>query len=470
MFKVCLVGRPNVGKSTLFNFLIGKKIAIVDSNPGVTRDRKEFKASLFDIDMNLIDTGGYDDISDTMNEKIWQQSKQAISSANCILFVVDGKFGISPIDKELAIFLRETNIPVIVCISKSDTSEAKKNQSLFYELGFEDIVNVSAVHGIGMADLYHYVKPYYDDFILSNTSTKDDDKPQLSITFVGKPNVGKSTIINTLLNEDRLITNDAAGTTRDSIYLDFIYNNQKIKLVDTAGLRKRSSVDTKLEKMSNSDTITSINFATVAILIISAEEGLTKQDLIIAKHIVEEGRGLIIVVNKIDLIEKPKTFLNDVKYKIEQAFFQVKKPYIIGISALKDKNINAIIDAVLELYKKWQFVINTSKLNRWLELIKKENYPPSINGRKLKVKFANQVKTRPPTINIWSNYDKEFPDSYLRYIQNEFIKSFDLWGCTVRFNIKKSENPYQDKPRKTNREKQVKQNKERRLKKKNRVL
>lgn len=469
MFKVVLIGRPNVGKSTLFNFLVGKNIAIVNPTPGVTRDRKEHKASLYDIEMSLIDTGGYDDLNNNINEKIWQQAQVAIKDANCILFILDGKYGLSPVDKELALLLRRQQKPVIVCVNKSDTKEARSNTLAFYELGFENIVHISSAHGSGMNDLYYLLQPYYN-FYQTTNENNTEETPQLSIAFIGKPNVGKSTLVNTLLQEERLITNNQAGTTRDSIYLDYFYNNTKIKLVDTAGLRRRSAVEEKLEKLANADTITAINFATVVVLIISAEEGLTKQDLTLAQHVVKEGRGLIIAVNKIDLIEKPKTFLNEIADQIEHTFYQIKKPYIIGFSALYNKNTNSILNAALELYQKWQFTINTSKLNRWLQKIVTINPPPSIKGRRLKIKFAHQSKIRPPTITIWSNYDQEFPESYLRYIQNELFKNFDLWGCTIRINIKKSTNPYENKPRLNKREKEVKNKKITRLSKKNKII
>ncbi|MCL2566600.1 MAG: ribosome biogenesis GTPase Der [Alphaproteobacteria bacterium] len=465
MFKIAIIGRPNVGKSTLFNFLSGKNIALTSDISGLSRDRKENLASLYDMKFILSDTGGYDDAADIINQKIWEQANIAIGNADVVLFILDGKAGLSPIDKYLADVLRKSHKPIILCVNKIDTRDAKQNLSLFEELGFSNICAISAAHSIGIADLYAAIKPFYDEYIRTNPLEEISEKPELMLAFVGKPNAGKSTIINNLLGENRVITSSIAGTTRDSIYLDLFYDDKKIKLVDTAGLRRKSNVDSFVERMANMDSLQAINFATVAALVISAEEGLSKQDLTLAKHIVEEGRGLIIVVNKIDLIKNKKAFLNEIALSIEDNFFQIKRPIVLGISALKDANISAIIEASLELYEKWQFKINTSALNRWLGKALERNQPPMVKSRRLKIKFASMIKSRPPTINIWANMDKEFPDSYLRYLQNELYKSFDLWGTTVRFNIQKSENPYKDKPRLNKREEKVIENRKSRLRK-----
>lgn len=462
MFKIAVVGRPNVGKSTLFNFLSGKNIALTDPTPGLTRDRKESIASLYDMNFLLVDTGGYDDLEDIINKKIWEQALVAIESADAILFMLDGRAGLSPIDSYLAEILRKISKPIILCVNKIDTREAKQNLPMFHELGLGTICPISAAHNVGIADLYEVLKPHYDKYLENHGEDDINEKPELSLAFVGKPNAGKSTIVNNLLNEERVITSNIAGTTRDSIYLDLFYEGKKIKLIDTAGLRRRSNVEEGVEKMANMDSIRTINFATVVALVISAEDGLTKQDLILAKHIVEEGRGLIIVVNKIDLIKNKKSFLNNISQTIEDNFFQIKQPYVLGISALKDFDISIIIESVLELYEKWQFKINTSALNRWLMSVVEKNQPPTVKAKRLKIKYASQIKTRPPTINIWTNLKEEFPDSYLRYLQNEFYKSFDLWGCTIRFALQKSDNPYKDKPRLNKREVQVQENRKKR--------
>ncbi|MDR2008333.1 MAG: ribosome biogenesis GTPase Der [Alphaproteobacteria bacterium] len=465
MFKIAIIGRPNVGKSTLFNFLSGKNIALTSDFSGLSRDRKENPASLYDMRFLLSDTGGYDDAEDIINQKIWEQASIAIEKADVVLFILDGKAGLSPVDNYLADVLRKSNKPIILCVNKMDTREGKQNLSLFEELGFSNICAISAAHNMGIADLYNALHPFYDEYTAKNPHVEPSEKPELMLALVGKPNAGKSTIINNLLGENRVITSDIAGTTRDSIYLDLFYEGKKIKLVDTAGLRRRSNVEGFVEKMANKDSLQAINFATVVALVISAEEGLSKQDLTLAKHVVEEGRGLIIVVNKIDLIKNKKAFLNGIAQSIEDNFFQIKHPYVLGISALKDSDINEIIEASLELYEKWQFKINTSALNRWLGKTLEKNQPPMVKSRRLKIKYASQIKSRPPTVNIWANLDKEFPDSYLRYLQNEFYKSFDLWGTTLRMNIQKSENPYKDKPRLNKREVKVIENHKERFRK-----
>lgn len=450
LLKIAIVGRPNVGKSTLFNLLNGKHLALTSSTAGLTRDRKENITELYDIRFTLIDTGGYDVLEQEINALIWQQAQVAIKQADVILFVVDGNVGVSPIDSYLATLLRKEAKPTILIVNKVDTHESKKHLSTFHELGFHDICYVSAVHGKGMRDLYDILKKHHQAYEKTNgKAAKDLNKPDLMLSFVGKPNVGKSTLINTLLQEDRLVTSNIAGTTRDSIYLDLHYNNQFIKLVDTAGLRRRSKVYEGVEKIANSDSIKAINFSTVVALVISAEDGLTKQDLTLAQHIVKEGRGLIIIINKIDTIKNKKAFINEVTKTIEDNFFQIKEPYIIGLSALKDKDVSIILETALELYKKWQFTISTAKLNIWLRATLEAKQPPSIKAKRLKIKYATQTKERPPTISLWSNFAKEFPQSYLRYLQNEFYKTFDLWGCTLRFVVKKSDNPYAKDSKKT---------------------
>jgi GTP-binding protein len=444
MFKLAVIGRPNVGKSTLFNFLIGKNIALTSPVPGLTRDRKEAIGSLFDLSFSLFDTGGYDDLSEDMNYKIWEQALKSIEEADCVLFVVDGHAGLSPVDEYLASILRKINKPVVLCVNKIDTKQSRSNLPVFYEMGFKSVVNISSAHGLGMEELYDAVKQHYikTDDVLSTLS----GKPELMISFVGKPNVGKSTLINNILNEERLIASEIAGTTRDAIYLDFLYNDKKVKIVDTAGLRRRSKVERgTVEKLINYDSIHAIDFSNVVVLVISAEDGLTKQDLTIAKYVVDQGRGLMVVVNKIDLVKDKKAFLKSISHSIEDAFFQIKKPYILSVSALKDNDLRVILDTAFELYGKWQIEIKTSLLNAWLKEVLLRNQPPTVKGRRVKIKYISSVKTRPPTINIWSNFDTNFPTSYLRFLQNELYEDFNLWGCTIRLNIHKSDNPYESK-------------------------
>jgi GTP-binding protein len=446
MFKIAVIGRPNVGKSSLFNALSGRNFALINNTPGLSRDRKEVIVNWQDMKFVLIDTGGFDDLEDIMNKKIWQQAQMAIEEANCVLFMLDGTAGVSPADKYLADILRKVNKPVISVINKADTKLARENLSLFHELGLEEPFAISAMHRIGFDDLYRSIAPLYGEYEANNDVDEQGQKPEITIAFVGKPNVGKSTIINSILQQERLITNYESGTTRDAIYLDIFHHGKKIKIIDTAGLRRKSKIeDESIEKLSTSDTIQAINFATVACLVISAEEGLTNQDLKIAKHIVEEGRGLIVVVNKIDLVDKKQQYLNAIAEEIERSFFQIKKPFVLGVSALKDNSLDGILDVALDLYQKWQFKISTSKFNIWLRETVANSEPPSISGRRLKVKYGSQIKTRPPTFNLWSNQKEKFPDSYLRYLQNSLYKDFNLWGCSLRFNIHKSENPYEGK-------------------------
>lgn len=441
MLKVAVIGRPNVGKSTLFNALVGKNIAIVKDVAGVTRDRKYANANLFDIYFTIIDTAGFEINNKDLNVEMVEQSVLAIDEADIVLFMVDARDGLLELDKDLAHLIRTSNKPCAVLLNKTDTFKAKENLYSFYELGFNTNINISATHRIGLEEVYNFIVEQANNMNI-DISKPEDNKPDLMLAFVGRPNVGKSSIINKLLGSNQLITSNIAGTTRDSIYINLNYKDKLVKLVDTAGLRKKGKVEKDLEKFSNSETITAINFANVVVVVLSAEEPLSKQDLTIAHHVHNEGRGLLFVVNKIDKIENKALFIKQIEQGIIDSFYQIKKPYVITTSALTEENLTKILDSAIDVYHKWQFSISTSRLNTWLQSALDKTQPPTVNGRRIKIKYATQTKHRPPTISLWVNMAQKFPDSYLRYLQNEFFKSFNLWGCSIRFELKQSNNPY----------------------------
>lgn len=441
MFKIAIIGRPNVGKSTLFNALTNKNLAIVEDIQGTTRDRKISKGSLIDIDFELIDTGGFIKDNTMLTEDIWKQSEKAILESNYIIFMIDGQVGPTPDDKILATKLKKSNKPVLLCVNKTEKNNNYLNSYLAYELGFSNLIPISAKTKIGFNDIYDNIFPIYQEF-LKNNENQENDKPLLSIAVVGKPNVGKSTLINRLLKEERLITGDIAGITRDSISCYLNHNNNIIKLVDTAGLRRQTKVTDNLEKMSTQETIKTIIFANTVFLVISAEEGLTKQDFKIAQKVIKEGRSLIIIVNKTDLIDKYQHLITEINLTLEETFSDVKNIKIIPLSALKQNNINHILDEAILIYNKWNTQIQSSIFNKWLTDVTQRNPAPIIDKIRLKIKFGSQIKTRPPTFKLWTNLSSKIPPQYLKYLKNEMCKSFKLDGIPIRIISTSTKNPY----------------------------
>ncbi|MGV3278069.1 ribosome biogenesis GTPase Der [Rickettsiales bacterium LUAb2] len=451
-FTLIFIGKPNVGKSTLFNLIARKKLAIVEDIAGVTVDLKEATTKLFDINLKIIDSGGFAvdkyDRSDksVINNKIWEKAEKALKTANVVALVIDAKTGISSVDLELAQNVRKLNPNIIIIVNKIDTNKNSDNSLLAAELGFKDIVNMSAAHSNGLDELYDTLLPYYEqykqDFEIIDNDSSDSNNPDISIGVVGKPNVGKSTLINKLINEDRLVTSDIPGTTRDSISLYLNYKNKLLRIIDTAGLRKKSKIQDTLEVLSKNDTIRTIVFSQVVVLLISAENGLTKQDLALASYIINEGRALIIAINKIDLITNKKEFINEIKLTLKTSFSDIKGIEIIGISAINSTNIKQIFEKVVIVFDKWNTKIKTSYLNKWLAEETAKNPPPLNKGRTVKIKLMTQTKTRPPTFNLWVNTKDGLPASYVRFLQNRLYQTFNLYGIPLRLIVKKPNNPY----------------------------
>jgi GTP-binding protein len=438
--KIALVGRPNVGKSTLFNRLAGKRMAIVEDMPGVTRDRRYAQGVLFDLDLDIVDTAGLSADSDQeiLNNRMRQQTEIATKEADAILFLVDGKTGILPEDKEIANWLRRQSKPVILLINKSEGKNLEAYASEAYKLGMGDPICISAEHGQGMEDIYNALLPHASEF---SPEIDEKDKP-LQIAIVGRPNAGKSTLINQAIGEDRLVTSEIAGTTRDAIPVDFQYKDKSIRLVDTAGLRRRSRIHEKVESLSVSETMRSIQYAEVVLLVVDATCPLEKQDLTIARRIVDEGRALVLVLNKIDLVDDLEKLLKDVKNQLKYTLSQIKDIKILHVSALSGKNFHKIFDVVFQVYETWQTRISTGKLNRWLEYMIDRNPPPLSSGRRIKMRYMTQIKTRPPTFVIFVSKPTNLPDSYLRYLTNNLRDDFDLDGVPIRIYMRKGDNPY----------------------------
>ncbi|XVN43299.1 MAG: ribosome biogenesis GTPase Der [Candidatus Rickettsia vulgarisii] len=441
---IALIGRPNVGKSTLFNRLAIKKKAITHDRPGVTRDRKYADAELGSFAFTIIDTPGLEEAEDgKLENRMMQQTVEAINEADLLCLIVDGKDGILPEDEFFAHFIRKFNKKSILVVNKYDGRFDFAKE--YYKLGFDNLVAISAEHGLGMADLYDEIVEKLGTDKLESQITDPIKDDYLQIVVAGRPNAGKSTFINAILDEERLLTGPEAGITRESIEIDWLYKNNKLKLIDTAGLRKRGLINESLEKLSTSDTINSINFANTVILMVDARVPLEQQDLNIANYVIDQGRSLLIVVNKWDLIEEKgkEEYKEEFLYKIEKTLPQVKGVPIVYISAIHKKSINMVLDAAIKIYALWNKKITTSKLNEWLSFATEEHpLPLQKGGRRIRIKYMTQTKTRPPTFKLFSNNPEKISDSYTRFLINNLREAFDLHGVPIRFNYIKTENPY----------------------------
>ncbi|HJD56880.1 MAG TPA: ribosome biogenesis GTPase Der [Rickettsia endosymbiont of Sericostoma sp.] len=445
---VAIIGRPNVGKSTLFNRLAIRKKAIVHDLPGVTRDRKYADAQIGPFDFTVIDTPGLEEAEDEKLEyRMMQQTMEAIIEADLLCLVVDGKEGVLPEDQFFANFIRRYNKKSVLIVNKCEGRFDFAKE--YYKLGFDNVVPISAEHGVGMADLYDAITEELEnedgEEELTDQLTDPIKANYIQIVVSGRPNAGKSTFINSIINNERLLTGPEAGITRESIEIDWLYNDNKFKLIDTAGLRKKGTVTKSLEKLSSSDAINSIKFANTVILMVDARTPLEQQDLNIANYVIDQGRSLLIVVNKWDLIERrdQDKFKEEFAYKIETNLPQVRGLPIIFISALKKHNINMVLDESIRIYNLWNKKITTSKLNDWLGFaLEQHPLPLQKGGRRVRIKYMTQTKIRPPTFKLFSNNPEKITDSYTRYLINNLRAAFNLPGVPIRFIYTKTENPY----------------------------
>lgn len=453
MFKIAIIGRPNTGKSTLFNKLIGKSFAITNDFSGVTRDRKEAQAKLGDIEFVAIDTAGLENEikGNKLTEEMVKQTFHAVDDADLCLFVVDGKSGILAKDQHFARWLQKTKKPAILVVNKCENS---KNEGIwdneFYSLGFGDPVGISAEHKLGFGDLYDKILPFFQKYQKEVEKLQDQDSaPDLQIAIIGRPNAGKSTLLNQILGEDRLVTGETAGITRDSIAVDYFFDNHKIRFVDTAGIRKRANISEKLEQLSVSDSFRALRFAQLAILLIDADDVLNKQDLALAGEVLKEGRSLIFAINKIDLIKGDKEkFMKEIRLKIQDMFAEIDGAAILGISGQSGYNVDKLLKFALKTYHQWQIKIPTSRLNQWLADVTTLHPPKMIKGRETKIKYVAQIKTRPPTFAVFTNHLQALDATYLRYLSNNLRKVFDMGLTPIRIYPRKSKNPFSHLARK----------------------
>lgn len=457
---VALIGRPNVGKSTLFNRLVGKKLALVDDRPGVTRDRREGDASLGHLRFTVIDTAGLEEADkDSLAGRMRAQTETAIAQADVILFMIDARLGITPMDQPFADLVRKSGKPVILLANKAEGKKGSDGIIEAYTLGLGDPVPFSAEHGEGTSDLLEALAPYVDvepeedeeeawaDVPGDSTDEEADDptKP-LRVTIIGRPNAGKSTLVNRMIGEERLLTGPEAGITRDTISVDWEWRGRKVKLFDTAGMRKRARIEEKLEKLSVADSLRAIRFAEVVVVLLDATIPFEKQDLTLVDLTEREGRAVVIGLNKWDLVADKQGLLAELKEKAHHLLAQVRGVPIVPLSGLAGEGIDRLMQAVFSAYQVWNGRISTARINRWLEGVLSAHPPPAVAGRRIKIRYMTQAKARPPTFALFGNQLEHLPVSYTRYLVNNLREAFELPGTPIRLHRRGGHNPY-DKDR-----------------------
>lgn len=439
---VAIVGRPNVGKSTLFNRLVGKRLALVDDRPGVTRDRREGDANLLGLEFRVIDTAGFEDEDPhSLPGRMRKQTEAAVRDADAALFMIDAREGLTPLDEEIGRWLRVETTPVIVVANKAEGRAAESGIFEAFRLGLGDPIAVSAEHGEGLADLFEALLPHVereDD----EADEAEGEGATLKLAVVGRPNAGKSTLVNKMLGEERMITGPEAGITRDSISLQWEWEGKPVQLVDTAGLRKRAKVDDKLERLSAADTKRAIDYAEVVVLLLDATRGLEVQDLKIANQVIEEGRALILALNKWDVAENASSLFNGVKAALNEGLAQLRDVPLLTVSARTGKGIDMILKVAFELREAWSRRVPTGELNRWFEQAIDANPPPAPKGQRIKLRYITQVKTRPPTFVVFGNRTDELPESYRRYLINALRRDIALGAVPMRLDFRGRSNPF----------------------------
>jgi GTPase len=453
-FTIAIIGRPNVGKSTLFNRLVGQKLALVDDEPGVTRDRREGEARLGDLRFTIIDTAGLDEgAKGSLTARMQEQTQTAIGLADALLFVVDARVGLTPNDRAFADFARRANKPVLLLANKAEGRSGEVGAMESYALGLGDPILISAEHGEGMGDLYDALRelmPEAEDVPEDSDDAEEDadeGDPQrpIRVAIVGRPNAGKSTLINYLLGEERLLTSAEAGTTRDSIAVEVNWQGRGFRVFDTAGLRRRSRIEEKLEKLSVADALRAVRFAEVVVLMMDAQNRFEEQDLRIADLIEREGRAIVLAVNKWDLVERRPNQISELRTDADHRLPQVKGAPIVAVSGLMGEGIDRLMTAIEDAYAVWNKRVPTAALNRWFEQAVAANPPPAVSGRRLKLNYITQTKARPPSFVLFCSRADAVPQSYLRYLVNSLRETFDLPGTPIRVALREKANPFAHK-------------------------
>jgi GTP-binding protein len=445
---VAIVGRPNVGKSTLFNRLAGKKLAIVDDTPGVTRDRALASSNLGGLELKLIDTAGYDrGAAESLLARMAEQTKAAIRNADICLFVIDAREGLTAGDEIVADALRKSGKPVILAANKSEGKTDAGLEAEGYALGFGEPVAISAEHGLGLGELRDALAPFVQDVPLTDeiAAVEDSDAAAdrpLRLAIVGRPNVGKSSLLNRLIGEERALTSPEAGTTRDAVLAEWRWGKREILLHDTAGLRRKARVSEKLEKLSIQSTLNAVRFADCVVLVMDARETLEKQDLTIADLIAREGRALVFVANKWDEVKNRQSAMKELRERADRLLPQVAGAAIVGVSALTGEGMERLMPAVMEADRIWNTRVSTAELNRFLQGALERHPPPAISGRRIRIRYMTQAKARPPTFVLFGNQLSALPEANLRYLTHGLRKAFDLPGTPIRIMLRSTKNPY----------------------------
>jgi GTP-binding protein len=447
---VAIVGRPNVGKSTLFNRLVGKKLALVDDRPGVTRDRREGDATLIGMDFKIIDTAGFEDEDpNSLPGRMREQTAAAVQGADVALFMIDARAGLMPLDEEIARWLRSEDTPVVVLANKAEGKAAEHGVMESFGLGFGDPVPISAEHGEGLVDLFDALRPFVDRPDGEEDEEDEDDELSgpLKLAIVGRPNAGKSTLVNKILGEQRMITGPEAGITRDSIAIDWVWNApdgtaRPVRLIDTAGMRKKAKVQDKLEKLSVADAFHAVDFAEVVVLLLDATLGLEAQDLRIADKVLQEGRALIIALNKWDVADNPPSLFQGVRGALDEGLAQVKGLPLITVSGATGRGIDQLLQAAFETRDAWSKRVSTGQLNRWFEKAIEANPPPAPGGKRIKLRYLTQAKTRPPGFILFGTRVDQLPESYKRYLVNGIRRELGFGAVPVRLTVRAPKNPF----------------------------
>src|SRR3954463_6623661 len=452
-FKIAIIGRPNVGKSTLFNRLVGQKLALVDDLPGVTRDRREGQARLGDLEFTIIDTAGLDQgVKGSLTARMQEQTEAAIAQADALFFVIDARAGLTPNDRAFADFARRANKPVLLVANKSEGKHGDAGAMEAFALGLGDPIQISAEHGEGLSELYDALRPLMPEPV--EDDELDDDEPlteeeaakrPIRVAIVGRPNAGKSTMINHLLGEERLLTSPEAGTTRDSISVEIIWEGREFRVFDTAGLRRRSRIEEKLEKLSVADALRAVRFAEGVVMMMDAQNRFEEQDLRIADLIEREGRAIVLAVNKWDLMERKTHLISALRSDADHWLPQVRGVPIVAVSGLMGEGIDRLMAAIQDGLAVWNKRVPTATLNRWFEQAVDANPPPAVSGRRLKLNYITQAKARPPSFILFCSRADAVPQSYLRYLTNSMREAFDLAGTPIRITLREKANPFAHK-------------------------
>jgi len=448
--RVAIIGRPNVGKSTLFNRLVGKRLALVDDLPGVTRDRREGEARIGGLEFTAIDTAGLDEAApDSLAGRMRAQTEAAVRSADVSLFVVDARAGLTPLDRHFAELLRALGKPIVLVANKSESRAAQAGILETYALGFGDPVAISAEHGEGLGDLHDAILAHAgeEDAEEDGEAAEDEDRP-IRVAIVGRPNAGKSTLINRMIGEDRLLTGPEAGITRDSISIDWRWGERDFRLFDTAGLRRKARVEGKLEKLAVGDALRAVRFAEVVILVLDVGQPFEKQDLQIADLVESEGRAIVIALDKWDLVTDRQRTMAALKSEAERLLPQIAGVALVPVSGVTGEGIDRLMEAVLRAHALWNRRVSTGRLNRWLPEILERHPPPAVAGRRVKLRYLTQAKARPPTFVAFCSRPEALPDAWRRYLVNALRGDFSLPGVPIRLTLRKGDNPYEGRKRK----------------------